>query len=67
MARDIDVLVIGAGISGIGVGVRLIQKFNTRSFEIVEKSDNVGGTWWLNTYPGCGCDVGDEYPFSVSG
>jgi len=57
MSLDTDVLIIGCGMSGIGFAVQLIRKFGTRSFEIIEKSDNVGGTWWLNSYPGCGCDV----------
>ena len=57
MALDIDVLVIGAGLSGIGIGVQLIRQHQLQSFEIIEKTDDVGGTWFLNTYPGCGCDV----------
>ncbi|PNY24601.1 Baeyer-Villiger monooxygenase [Tolypocladium capitatum] len=44
-------------MSGIGLGVRLIQYHGTRNFEIIEKTEHVAGTWWLNSYPGCGCDV----------
>lgn len=57
MAVDTDVLIIGAGMSGLGLAVQLIRMYNLRSFEIVEKSGDVGGTWNVNTYPGCGCDV----------
>lgn len=57
MRHDVDVLIIGAGMSGIGLGVKLIQKHGTRNFEIIEKTEHVAGTWSLNSYPGCGCDV----------
>ncbi len=57
MSIDVDVLVIGAGMSGIGIAVQLVRNFGLCNFEIIEKSDDVGGTWWLNSYPGCGCDV----------
>lgn len=57
MRHDVDVLIIGAGMSGIGLGIKLIQQHGTRNFEIIEKTENISGTWALNTYPGCGCDV----------
>jgi cation diffusion facilitator CzcD-associated flavoprotein CzcO len=57
MSFDTEVLIIGAGMSGLGLAVQLIRKFGVRDFELVEKSDDVGGTWLQNTYPGCGCDV----------
>ncbi|KAJ4365378.1 hypothetical protein N0V95_000525 [Ascochyta clinopodiicola] len=67
MSSDTDVLIIGAGMSGIGTAVQLIRHFGTRNFEIIEKSDDVGGTWSLNTYPGCGCDVPSHfYSFSFA-
>jgi len=28
-----------------------------KSFLIVEKSEDIGGTWWDNRYPGCACDI----------
>lgn len=55
--QNTDVLIIGAGMSGIGFAVQLLRQFGTRNFKIIEKSDNLGGTWWVNSYPGCGCDV----------
>ncbi|KAL3607509.1 hypothetical protein FPOAC2_02494 [Fusarium poae] len=56
-----DVLIIGAGMSGIGLGVQLIRKFGTRNFEIIEKSSAIAGTWNVNSYPGCGCDVPSHF------
>ena len=49
-----DVLVIGAGMSGIAAGVRLQQA--GIPFAIVEKNADVGGTWLENSYPGCRVD-----------
>ncbi|KAL5340332.1 hypothetical protein BJX70DRAFT_396840 [Aspergillus crustosus] len=57
MVVDTDVLIIGAGLSGVGFGIRLQQKYPKVTFEIYEKAEEVGGTWWYNTYPGCACDV----------
>ena len=51
---DFEVLVIGAGMSGILAGHRL-QQAGVR-FRIVDKNDDVGGTWWENQYPGCRVD-----------
>ncbi|WP_213572983.1 NAD(P)/FAD-dependent oxidoreductase [Rhodococcus sp. USK13] len=51
-----DILVIGAGISGIGAAIRLKQN-GIENFVILEKGDALGGTWRDNTYPGCACDV----------
>ncbi|KAL7920647.1 hypothetical protein ACQKWADRAFT_328639 [Trichoderma austrokoningii] len=65
--QNTDVLIIGAGISGIGFAVQLLKQFDTRNFTIIEKSDNLGGTWWVNSYPGCGCDVPSHfYSFSFA-
>ncbi len=49
------VLVIGAGMSGILAAHRLDQA--GIPFTVVEKSTDVGGTWFENTYPGCRVDV----------
>lgn len=53
---DYRVIVIGAGFSGINAGIRLKQAGIT-DFVILERADDVGGTWRDNTYPGCACDV----------
>ena len=54
---DTEVLIIGAGMSGVGLAVQLRRKFGVDSFELVEKAADVGGTWLANSYPGCACDV----------
>ena len=53
-ARKLNVLVIGAGMSGLLAGLRLKQA--GVPFEIVDKNPEVGGTWFENTYPGCRVD-----------
>jgi cation diffusion facilitator CzcD-associated flavoprotein CzcO len=58
---DTNILIIGAGMSGLGLAVQLIRKHNFRDFCIVEKGNDVGGTWLANTYPGCGCDVASHF------
>ncbi len=57
------VAVIGAGMSGICAGIRLREA--GIPFEIFEKNDRVGGTWYENAYPGCGVDTPNHfYSFS---
>ena len=51
-----QVVIIGAGMSGLCMGVQLKQQ-GINDFVILERSDDVAGTWNYNTYPGCGCDV----------
>lgn len=59
-----DVLIVGAGISGIAAAIRL-QKAGHTDMVIIERANEVGGTWRENTYPGCGCDVPSSlYSFS---
>jgi cation diffusion facilitator CzcD-associated flavoprotein CzcO len=50
------VVILGAGVSGICMGIAL-RKAGIDSFLIIEKSPALGGTWWDNTYPGAECDV----------
>ncbi len=51
-----DVLIIGAGISGIGAGCHLTMKCPDRSFTILEGREAIGGTWDLFRYPGIRSD-----------
>ena len=51
-----DVLIIGAGLSGIGAGYHLQTKCPTKSFVILEGRDAIGGTWDLFRYPGIRSD-----------
>ena len=51
-----DVLVIGAGLSGIGAGCHLQQRCPERSYVILEARERIGGTWDLFRYPGVRSD-----------
>ncbi|PLB50096.1 monooxygenase [Aspergillus steynii IBT 23096] len=52
-----EVIVIGAGPSGIALAHTLKHKLGFDDFTFYDKLDGPGGTWRLNTYPGVGCDV----------
>lgn len=54
--QHLDVLIIGAGISGIGIGVHLTQKSPNKKFAILERRETIGGTWDLFRYPGIRSD-----------
>lgn len=51
-----DVLIIGAGISGIGAAYRIRERNPQLSFAILERRENIGGTWDLFRYPGVRSD-----------
>jgi len=51
-----DVLIVGAGLSGIGAGVHLQQRCPQRSVAILEGRERIGGTWDLFRYPGVRSD-----------
>ncbi len=53
---DHDVLIVGAGISGIGMAAHMEQKSPGHSYAIVDRRDNLGGTWDLFRYPGIRSD-----------
>jgi cation diffusion facilitator CzcD-associated flavoprotein CzcO len=50
------VAIVGAGFSGIGVGIAL-RREGIEDFRIFERGDELGGVWHHNTYPGIACDV----------
>ncbi|MEM7337079.1 MAG: NAD(P)/FAD-dependent oxidoreductase [Actinomycetota bacterium] len=54
--EHVDVLVVGAGISGIGAAYHLQTMCPDRSFAILEGRDSIGGTWDLFRYPGIRSD-----------
>ena len=56
MSEHFDVVVVGAGISGIGAGFHLQSKCPDRSYCILERRANIGGTWDLFRYPGIRSD-----------
>jgi monooxygenase len=54
--EHLDVLVVGAGLSGIGAGCHLQTKCPDRSYAILEARERIGGTWDLFRYPGIRSD-----------
>lgn len=63
---DVDVLIVGAGLSGIGAAYRLQTEHPHLSYAIVEARDDLGGTWDLFRYPGVRSDSDMHtlgYPF----
>ncbi|WP_439813966.1 flavin-containing monooxygenase [Zavarzinia sp. CC-PAN008] len=54
--EHLDVLIVGAGMSGIGSAVHLTRQSPWASFAILDAFDGHGGTWWSNVYPGARSD-----------
>ncbi len=64
--RDFRVAIIGAGFAGLGMAIRLKQE-GIHDFVVLERADDLGGTWRDNSYPGCACDVPSHlYSFSFA-
>src|SRR5271157_1547508 len=60
----VDVLIVGGGFSGLCMAIKL-REAGMNSFLLLEKSDDIGGTWYDNRYPGCACDIPSHlYSFS---
>ncbi|TVP60612.1 MAG: NAD(P)/FAD-dependent oxidoreductase, partial [Halomonadaceae bacterium] len=63
-ASQTRIPIIGTGFSGLGMAIQL-KKAREHDFRIFEKAGGVGGTWRVNHYPGCACDVQSHlYSFS---
>ena len=56
VVEEVDVVVVGAGFAGMLVAKHLID-LGIRSFRMIDKAGDFGGTWYWNRYPGCMCDV----------
>ncbi len=63
--ETLDVAIIGAGLSGIGMGCQLKEQRSNDSFVMFESRDAIGGTWDLFRYPGIRSDS-DMYTFAYS-
>ncbi|TXG91741.1 NAD(P)/FAD-dependent oxidoreductase [Rhodococcus rhodnii] len=64
--REVGIVVIGSGFAGLGAAIRLSQAGRT-DFVVLERGDDVGGTWRDNTYPGAACDVPSQlYSYSFA-
>ena len=64
-ANHVDVLIVGAGLSGIGAGYHLQTKSPGKTYAILEGRDCIGGTWDLFRYPGIRSDS-DMYTLGYS-
>ncbi len=56
LALELDVVIIGAGFSGLMAAARLAERGIT-NFRIIESAGDFGGTWYWNRYPGAQCDI----------
>ncbi|WP_141015434.1 flavin-containing monooxygenase [Nocardioides sambongensis] len=63
--EQLDVVIVGAGISGIGAGYELQRSHPDKTFAIVDMRDDIGGTWDLFRYPGIRSDS-DMYTLGYS-
>ena len=54
--EHVDVLIVGAGLSGVGAAYRLQERCPSRTFAILESRNSIGGTWDLFRYPGVRSD-----------
>lgn len=65
-SRHVSIAILGTGFSGLGMAMRLKRR-GYEDFILIERADNVGGTWRENTYPGCACDIPSHlYSFSFA-
>lgn len=56
MAPQLDAVVVGAGFGGMGAAIEL-DRLGLRNFVILEREDDLGGTWHVNRYPGLAVDI----------
>lgn len=64
-----DIIIVGAGFAGVGLGIRLKER-GIDDFIIIERAQDVGGAWRDNVYPGVACDVPSllySYSFRATG
>jgi cation diffusion facilitator CzcD-associated flavoprotein CzcO len=54
--EHVDVLIVGAGISGVGAAYHLTKQCPGKTFVVLETLDSYGGTWWTHRYPGIRSD-----------
>ena len=60
-----DVLIVGAGISGVGSAYQLTKQMPGTTFVVLEEQETFGGTWWTHKYPGIRSDS-DLHTFGYS-
>ncbi|MFT4289006.1 flavin-containing monooxygenase [Nocardioides sp.] len=66
MARPVDHVIVGAGFGGLCAAIKLDED-GERDFVVIDRGDEVGGTWRDNDYPGAACDVPSQlYSYSFA-
>jgi cation diffusion facilitator CzcD-associated flavoprotein CzcO len=67
LPATVHTLVVGAGFAGLAAAAAVLRNDPRADVLIIERADEVGGTWRDNTYPGCACDVPTSlYSFSFA-
>ncbi|KAA8911060.1 hypothetical protein TRICI_003941 [Trichomonascus ciferrii] len=65
--REPRVLIVGAGVGGIALACKLQMQLDFENYMIYDRNASVGGTWYMSTYPGVGCDIESHfYSFSFN-
>jgi cation diffusion facilitator CzcD-associated flavoprotein CzcO len=65
-ATPVRIAIVGSGFAGLGLAIKL-KEAGIEDFVVLERANDVGGTWQANTYPGCQCDVPSHlYSFSFA-
>ncbi|MCW2599212.1 MAG: pyridine nucleotide-disulfide oxidoreductase family protein [Frankiales bacterium] len=66
LPQHVSVAIIGSGFAGLGTAIAL-KRAGRNDFVVLERAQDVGGTWRDNSYPGCACDVPSHlYSFSFA-
>lgn len=66
MADHVRIAIVGSGFSGLGMAIKL-RESGIEDFVILERAQDLGGTWRENTYPGCACDIPSKlYSYSFA-
>ena len=60
LSNSPHVTIIGGGVGGMCMAMQLMRH-GSNNFTILEKADDIGGTWRDNEYPGCACDVPSHF------
>ncbi|MDQ4040918.1 MAG: NAD(P)/FAD-dependent oxidoreductase [Actinomycetota bacterium] len=64
--EHVRIAIVGSGFAGLGMAIRL-RRDGVEDFVVLERGDDVGGTWRDNSYPGAACDVPSRlYSFSFA-
>ncbi|KAJ3549625.1 hypothetical protein NM208_g414 [Fusarium decemcellulare] len=59
------VIIIGGGFGGVAMACQLKRKLGCTDFCVLERQSGIGGTWWINNYPGIACDIPSPF-YSLS-